>query len=80
MKILQVDLNKDYSEVIKEAVAVLGAGGGIIYPTDTIYGIGANALDEKAVKKVFELKRRPLSKPLPMIIRNIKWAKELAGV
>jgi len=80
MKILQVDLNKDYSEVIKEAVAVLGAGGVIIYPTDTIYGIGANALDEKAVKKVFELKRRPLSKPLPMIIRNIKWAKELAYV
>lgn len=80
MKVIQVDLNKDYSEAIKEAVAVLEAGGVIIYPTDTIYGIGANALDEKAVRKVFELKERPLSKPLPMIIRNIKWAKELAYV
>ena len=80
MKILKIDLNKDYSEAIKEAVAVLRMGGVVIYPTDTIYGIGANALDEKSVKNVFELKERSLSKPLPMIIRNIRWAKELAYV
>lgn len=78
MKILQVDLNKDYSEAIKEAVAVLNAGGVIIYPTDTIYGIGANALDEKAIRRVFEIKERPLKKPLPMVVRNINWARELA--
>lgn len=78
MKIIQVDLNKDYSEAIKEAVAVLGFGGIIICPTDTLYGIGCNALDEKAVKKVFEIKNRPLTKPLPVVARNIKWAKGLA--
>jgi L-threonylcarbamoyladenylate synthase len=80
MKIIQIDLNKDYSEAIREAVAVLGAGGVIVYPTDTIYGIGANALNEKAVSRVFEIKKRPLAKPLPMIIRDISWAKELAEV
>jgi len=80
MKILQVDLNKDYSEALKEAVAVLDSGGVIIYPTDTLYGIGCNALDEKAVAKIFEIKGRSLSKPLSMIVRNIKWAKELAYV
>ena len=80
MKILQVDLNKDNPEVIKEAVAVLEAGGVIIYPTDTLYGIGCNALDEKAVKRIFDIKDRPLSKPLPMIVRDIKWVHDLAYV
>jgi len=78
MKVIRVDLNKDYTSVIKEAVAVLEAGGVIIYPTDTLYGIGCNALDKKAVKKVFEIKERPLSKPLPVLVRDIKWAKGLA--
>lgn len=80
MKTIKVDLNKDYSEVLREAVAVLESGGVIVYPTDTLYGLGANALDEKAVQKVFEIKERPLSKSLPVIVRNIKWAKELADV
>ncbi len=80
MRIIQVDLNKDYSEAIKEAVAVLESGGVIVCPTDTLYGIGCNALDEKAVKRIFEIKDRPLAKPLPVIVRNVKWAKELAYV
>lgn len=80
MKIITLDLNKDNSRAIDEVVAVLELGGVIIYPTDTLYGIGGNALDEKAIKKVFEIKNRPLSKPLPMIIRDIRWAKELAYI
>jgi len=80
MKIIQIDLNKDYKNVLKEAVSVLEAGGVIVYPTDTLYGIGGNALNEKAVRRVFEIKERSLKKPLPMIVRDIKWAKELAYV
>lgn len=80
MKVIQVNLDKDYSEALKEAIDVLGRGGVIICPTDTLYGIGCNALDEKAIRKIFEIKERPLAKPIPMIVRNIKWAKELACV
>ncbi|MDP3697479.1 MAG: L-threonylcarbamoyladenylate synthase [Candidatus Taylorbacteria bacterium] len=80
MRVIQVDPSKDYSEAIKEAVRVLASGGIIICPTDTLYGIGCNALDGKAVRKIFEIKDRPLSKPLPIIVRDIKWAKELADV
>ena len=80
MKIIQVDLNEDYSEVVREAVLVLERGGVIIYPTDTLYGIGADALNGEAVRKVFSMKERSLSKPLPMFVRNIMWAKELAYV
>ena len=80
MRILQIDLNKDYSDVIHEAVKVLSYGGVIVFPTDTIYGIGANALNEIAVRKVYRIKQRSFSKPLPIIARNMSWAKELAYI
>lgn len=80
MEIIQVDLNKDYSEAIASAIAVLSSGGVVVYPTDTLYGLGVNALDEKAVEKVFKIKKRSFSKPLPIVVRNMIWAKELAHI
>ena len=80
MKVVKIDLNGDFSEAIQEAIAVLKLGGTIVYPTDTLYGLGANALDTYAVEKVFKIKQRPKTKPLPIAVRNIKWAKELAFI
>ncbi|KKU85714.1 MAG: threonylcarbamoyl-AMP synthase [Candidatus Yanofskybacteria bacterium RIFCSPHIGHO2_01_FULL_44_22] len=80
MQIIRIDLNKDYSTAIAEAVAVLSSGGTIVYPTDTLYGLGANALDEEAVKKIYRIKNRSFSKPLPVIVKNMLWAKELAYI
>lgn len=59
---------------------MLKQGGVVVYPTDTLYGLGANALDSDAVRRVFAVKKRPLAKPLPMLVRNIAWAKELAHI
>ncbi len=80
MKVIKVDLTSDFSSAIQEAIAVLKSGGVIIYPTDTLYGLGANALDEYAVEKIFKIKQRPKTKPLPIAVKNIKWAKELAFI
>ena len=80
MKVLQVDLNKDYSDVIREAVNILSYGGTIVYPTDTLYGLGANALNDIAVRKIFRIKCRSFSKPLPMIVRDLYWVKNLAEI
>lgn len=80
MQIIQVDLNKDYSNAIREAVKILSYGGVVVFPTDTIYGIGANALNEIAIRKVYKIKNRSFSKPLPIIVRNMTWAKELAYI
>lgn len=80
MKVIKIDLSNNYLDAIREAVSVLNSGGVIIYPTDTLYGLGANALDEKAVEKVFKIKKRPLSKPLPIAVKNIVWAKGLACI
>ncbi|KKU89722.1 MAG: Sua5/YciO/YrdC/YwlC family protein [Candidatus Yanofskybacteria bacterium GW2011_GWA1_48_10] len=77
MKILQIDLNKDYTPAIREAVEILKMGGTIVYPTDTVYGLGCNALDEIAVRHIFDIKQRS-SKPLPIIARDMRWVEELA--
>jgi len=79
-KIIQVDLNKDFSDALEEAIYVLKIGGVIVYPTDTLYGLGANVMDKGAVGKVFKIKERDFSKPLPVIARNMKWVKEMAYI
>lgn len=80
MKVLKVNLLGDYTDALREAVKVLKAGGTVIYPTDTIYGIGCNATDFKAVETVYRIKDRPLDKPLSVIARNMQWVNELALV
>lgn len=49
---------------IKKAAGILRHGGIVAFPTETVYGLGANALDPKAVKKIFKAKGRPSDNPL----------------
>lgn len=58
------------NEDIKKAFEVLVAGGLILYPTDTIWGIGCDATNESAVKKVYDLKKRLDSKALIVLTDN----------
>ncbi|HEY9166984.1 MAG TPA: L-threonylcarbamoyladenylate synthase [Candidatus Kryptonia bacterium] len=53
-------------------------GGVIVYPTETIYGLGANALDPKVVERVFEIKERRKSNPILILIPDIQSLEELA--
>ncbi|OGN32890.1 MAG: threonylcarbamoyl-AMP synthase [Candidatus Yanofskybacteria bacterium RIFCSPLOWO2_02_FULL_47_9b] len=76
MKIVQIDLNKDYSEAMFEAISILRQGGTIVYPTDTVYGLGCNATDEFAVRHIYDIKQRA-TKPLPILARNMDWVEEL---
>jgi L-threonylcarbamoyladenylate synthase len=69
MRILKID-PKDMEKAIAEAAAVIKAGGVVAYPTETYYGLGADALDERAVRKVFRAKNRPPDKPLPVILSD----------
>jgi len=65
---------------IDKAVKILKNGGVIAYPTETVYGIGANIFDKKAVKKIFELKGRSFDKPLSVAVADFKTIEQLAYV
>ena len=64
-------------EVAGRIVDVLERGGVVAIPTDTCYGLAANAVDERAVAKVFRVKSRPLSKPVSIFVDSIERIREL---
>lgn len=63
-KVVMVDANNPDKDKIAEAGKILREGGLVAFPTETVYGLGANALDEEAVKKIFIAKGRPQDNPL----------------
>lgn len=58
----------DFEEDIQECLKTLKRGGIILYPTDTIWGIGCDATDAKAVEKIFQLKKRPDEKAMIVLV------------
>ena len=65
--------------VISRATKVLRSGGIIIYPTDTLYGFGVMINHKKAVKKLYDLKRRDRKKPYSILINSMKQAEQICG-
>lgn len=61
----------DIVPIINDALRVLKAGGVILYPTDTVWGIGCDATNEEAVKKVFAIKRRSEAKSLVLLASDL---------
>ena len=67
------------SSPIKDAAAKLRSGGLVAFPTETVYGLGANALDAAAVQKIYELKGRPAASPLIVHVASIEMAREIVS-
>ncbi|MFC1617881.1 L-threonylcarbamoyladenylate synthase [Patescibacteria group bacterium] len=65
---------------IKKAVEILKSGGVIAYPTDTVYGLGANIFDKKAVLRVSKLKKRDAKKPVLIAVSGLEMLKQFAQV
>lgn len=65
---------------IDRAVRAINRGGLIVYPTETVYGLGAHALDARAVERVFEVKQRPRDKPVSVAVPSLAAAEELVRV
>ena len=67
--------------LISEAVSKLKLGNLVAFPTETVYGLGADAVNKKAVSRIYEVKGRPTEHPLIVHISSIKqidkWAKEI---
>lgn len=78
VKIFEVKSNKPIVDVITEAASAIRAGGLVIYPTETVYGLGADASSDKAVDKIFKLKGRRAKKPIPIAVNSIGMARNVA--
>ncbi len=70
--------SRNLHSVAKRAREVLASGGTVVYPTDTVYGLGANATMKQSVRRVYELKRRPSEMPLSVAVPDISTLKMYA--
>src|ERR1700747_1056983 len=62
----------DFENDIKKCIEVLQDGGVILYPTDTVWGLGCDALNEEAVEKVFAVKQRPKEKSMIVLLADAR--------
>ena len=69
--------SQDYIE-LKEPAKIMKYGGIVIFPTETVYGIGTNGLNPNAVEKLYKVKQRPLSKPISLLVNSIDMINEIA--
>ncbi|HEY9205305.1 MAG TPA: L-threonylcarbamoyladenylate synthase [Candidatus Methanoperedens sp.] len=65
---------------IKKAADIIRSGGIVVYPTETVYGIGANIFSEDALEKVFSIKGRQKDKPISVAVSNFKMMDELVHI
>jgi len=87
MKDMEKRLNKILDEtteeelsLFKKAAEIIKAEGLVAFPTETVYGLGANALNENAVKKIYEAKGRPSDNPLILHVSGIEMAESLVHI
>ena len=67
----------DYTK-LKEVARTIKQGGVVVFPTETVYGIGANGLSANAVKRIYEVKQRPLNKPISLLVNGTDMINEIA--
>ncbi|MBE9574688.1 MAG: threonylcarbamoyl-AMP synthase [Proteobacteria bacterium] len=70
--LLSINPDNPQKRLISKVVEVLDQGGLIIYPTDTFYGIGCDVFNKRSIRRIYQLKNRPLSKPFSFICANLK--------
>ncbi|MCI8410912.1 MAG: threonylcarbamoyl-AMP synthase [Clostridia bacterium] len=64
--------------VLKKPAEIIKDGGIVIFPTETVYGIGTNVFDENAVRRIYNIKERPLNKPISLLVSNMKMVNQVA--
>lgn len=78
MKIIKINQNNPEKKGIEVALNILKEGGTVVYPTDTVYGIGANAFDEEAIQKVYTIKKRSSLQPISACVSKIQDIHKIA--
>jgi tRNA threonylcarbamoyl adenosine modification protein (Sua5/YciO/YrdC/YwlC family) len=76
--LLKINSQNPEPEKINQVVEVLKGGGVIVYPTDTIYGLGCDIFNKNAVEKIYQIKKRDPKKPLSIICPNFEEISQYA--
>jgi len=71
-KIIKVNSARPEADKINQAAKIIQSGGLVAFPTQTFYALGADTLNPEAVKRVFEVKARPLDKPLTVLVARMR--------
>jgi L-threonylcarbamoyladenylate synthase len=80
MKIFKMSPKNPDMDLIDEAIDIMADGGIILYPTDTVYGLGANIFNNDAVERIYEIKKRDQSKPLSVLVQNTESLELIADL
>lgn len=79
-RLMEINPNHPQPRLIGQVVDILQKGGVICYPTDTMYGLGCDIFNQKAVKRIFQLKNRPKHKPFSFMCSDLKNISEYSHV
>lgn len=80
MKIIKINASAFSEKIIKKTVDILQRGGVIIYPTDTAYALGCDAMNKRACARIFKIKHRQKEKRLPLIAGSVAMVKNFCKV
>lgn len=78
--VVKIGSRRQSQRIIKKAVGIIKKGGLVIYPTETCYGLGADATNSKAIRRVREVKKRSYSKPIHIITSDLKMMERYGEV
>jgi L-threonylcarbamoyladenylate synthase len=70
--------NELNEETLNKIADSIKDGKVIIFPTETVYGIGVNGFDEEAIKKIYEIKQRPYNKPISLLVNSFSMIEDVA--
>ena len=79
IRILEINPVEPESAAIEIAAQIIREGGLVAFPTETVYGVGANLLNKNVIERLYRIKRRPSDKPLTVHIADMATLKDMVG-
>ena len=75
-KYLNINNSKDYQK-LRYSAEIIKNGGIVVFPTETVYGIGTNGLYKEAVQRLYKIKERPLNKPISLLVSDYEMIEKV---
>jgi len=79
IKLHKVDPDSPATSVIEEAARAIREGGIVAFPTETVYGLAANLLNNEAIERLYRVKRRPANKPFTIHVASVEMVKDIVS-